>query len=196
MNQYDDLESVPANPARTGSVAGANKPLGKLAQSARKKEISGTRRIMFVIGVLNLIVGGILFAASESLVDAQIEAVKRQQPGVQFDPGAREEAISETKVGAGIVIALAVVYFVLGFIVNKAPVPITIAGLSIYLGSIAIGALIEPASLLQGGIVGIAIRIAIILALVRAVRAAFAYQREVNLERAARKPGSMGGEFA
>ncbi len=196
MSQYDDLDQGQEPPARLGSLSGPKKPLGKLAQSARTKEISGARKIMFIIGVLNLVFGGIMFAASQFLIDMQIEQLQKQQQNVVVDQAARDQAIMGARLGAGLVLGLGAVYIVLGLIVQKAPVPITIAGLSIYLGTIAIGALLDPKSLLAGGVIGIAIRIAIVLALIRAVRAAFAYQRELNVERAARKPGVSSEEFA
>jgi hypothetical protein len=137
-----------------------------------------------------------MFAASQFLIDMQIEQLQKQQQNVVVDQAARDQAIMGARLGAGLVLGLGAVYIVLGLIVQKAPVPITIAGLSIYLGTIAIGALLDPKSLLAGGVIGIAIRIAIVLALIRAVRAAFAYQRELNVERAARKPGVSSEEFA
>ncbi len=76
-----------------------------------------------------------------------------------------------TYVGFG---ALGVVFIVMGFFVTSFPVPITIAALVLYLAAFAITAVLDPTMIYRG----IVIKIIIVGALVRSIKAALEYQRD------------------
>lgn len=65
-------------------------------------------------------------------------------------------------------------YFILGAFIYSAPVACTILGLILYVAGWAISAAMNPVMLANG----IVIKIIIVMALVRAIQAAIAYQRE------------------
>ena len=73
-----------------------------------------------------------------------------------------------------VLIALGVIFIVMGLLVKQYPVPLTIAGLALYVGSALVFAALDPMTLLQG----IIIKIFIVIGLVKAVQAALAYERE------------------
>jgi hypothetical protein len=74
----------------------------------------------------------------------------------------------------GVSLALGVVFIVLGILVRKYPVPITITALVLYVGAGAIFGLIDPKSLAAG----VVVKVIIILALVKSIQSALAYERE------------------
>lgn len=174
MSQYDDLPLPPR--AGTPSGPAARKPLGKLTQSARGGEIKKAKRILIIIGILNLIGGIALFALAETMADAAIQAELRAQPGVQLDPAVKDELLVANRFAGGFVIGIGALFIFFGLIVQKFPVPITVISLTLYLGLQALDALMDPKSIAQG----IIIKVIIIVALVKAVQAAFAYQKEMN----------------
>ena len=74
----------------------------------------------------------------------------------------------------GALIGLGVLYIVMGMFVKQYPVPLTIAALVLYIGSAAVFAILDPATLASG----IIVKILIIVGLAKAVQAALAYERE------------------
>lgn len=156
--------------------------LGSLAQSARAKELRSARTIFIVIGVLMLI--GVVFnlVTLDTQLDMAIKAEMKAQnlSESDVDPEALTAARQSIKRIAYLLIAgtgvLAVVYFVLAGLVSRHPIPVTVTGLVIYLASAAIFAVIDPTTLVQG----IIIKIIIIIALIKAVAAAVAYQKSLS----------------
>jgi hypothetical protein len=67
------------------------------------------------------------------------------------------------------------VFIACGLLVQRHPVPVTITALALYLGSMAIFGLVNPASLASGLI----IKIFIVIGLFKAVQAAIAYQKDL-----------------
>jgi hypothetical protein len=154
------------------------KPLGSLAQSARDKHIKQAQVILIIIGLLTMAVNGFLLY---NLPNEIAQAV--QQNGV--DPGQVEEfQRSVTMFGYliyGGAALLGVVFLVLGLIVKQYPVPITIASLVLYIVSALLFALLNPMSLVQG----IVVKVILIVALVRAMKAARAYESDTKKAAAA-----------
>ena len=172
MNDYnDDLPSLP----RAGGPVSGRKPLGKLTQSARGAEVGKARRILLVVGVLTLLANVGTFFFAESLADNLIKAEQAKQPGLMVSPAERDTVINATKVASGLVALLGGLFVVFGLIVQKFPVPITVASLVLYIGQVAVFAVIATASLLNAGIF---VKVIIVVALVKAVQAAIAMQRE------------------
>lgn len=98
----------------------------------------------------------------------------------QVDPAQLEEF----KVGArmmgyliyGGAALLGLLFFIFGLMVRKYPVPITITSLVLYIISALLFALLNPMSIVSG----IIIKIIIIVALFRAIKAAYAYEAETK----------------
>jgi hypothetical protein len=156
--------------------------LGSLAQSARSKNLKNARWILIIIGVLTIIVNGLMLMNVEHEAEDAIKAeTKRLGPGMVVDQEKARE-FKETVIRFGYLIyggtaALGVVFVLLGLVVNAIPVPATVLGLVLYLGAnIALFALNsdDPAILARGAI----LKIITVVALIRAVQSAIAYQRE------------------
>ena len=163
--------------AKLPSLAGGG---SSLAQSARQKQLKVARGIMFGVGILTIVVNLVQFGMIDSIVDKQIdaEANKLVMKGMVIDPVKLAEVKSAAKravrVAACLLIAEGVVYIIFGFIMTRFPVPITITGLVLYLGTAIVFAVLDPETALQGAI----IKVIIVVALVKAVQAAIASQRQ------------------
>jgi len=158
--------------------------LGSLAQAARSKQLNSARTILLVVGVLTVLVNGFFVVMAETMVNKQFETeladLRRQGVVVDEDKveELREESIQSTRLINGVGLALGVVFILLGMNVKKYPVPMTITGLVLYLGSAAVFGLMDPTTLAKG----IIIKIFIIVGLFKAVQSAIAYEKEANLE--------------
>jgi hypothetical protein len=154
--------------------------LGSLAQSARQKQLKSARGILLFVGILTVGANATFFALIRSQVDEVFnkEITALQAKGMVVDQAKvaplRERAVRMAQLINGGAIALGVVFIVLGVIVNRYPVPITILGLVLYVGGAAVFALIDASTLAQGLIV----KLIIIVALVKSIQSALAYERE------------------
>jgi hypothetical protein len=154
--------------------------LGSLAQTARMKQIKVARGILLAIGILGTVGNAILYVTMESQIDAAIrqELNAVGMRGQVVDQAAvaklRESAVRIGKLVQAGFIGVSMSFIVFGLTVKKYPVPITVAALVVYVGTIAIVALIVPSAALEG----ILIKIIVIAALVKSIQAAVAYQRE------------------
>jgi hypothetical protein len=147
--------------------------LGSLAQSARKSSLGQARAILIVVGVLTLLLNIFLY----SNVDNEVAKVRRENPGMVID----QDAVKLVRLIYAGTAGLGAVFIVLGLAVYKAPVACTVTGLVLYVAGIAVFAVIDPQNLVRGLI----IKVIIIVALVKAVQAAAAYQKEHQAELAA-----------
>ncbi|MGI9428430.1 MAG: hypothetical protein ACR2NM_07225, partial [Bythopirellula sp.] len=151
--------------------------LGSLTQAARSKQLNSARTILIAIGILTVLVNGIFVFLAKQMVDDQFEQELSdlRQQGMVVDESKVEElrsgAIKATKLINGVGLAIGVAFIVLGVNVKKYPVPMTITGLVLYLGSAAVFGLMDPTTLAKGFI----IKILIIVGLFKAVQAAIAY---------------------
>ena len=175
------------NPYR--SPAAENKPsglpplqtgLGSLGQEARLKNLNTAKWIMIVVGILTIGVNVFQYTSVEKIIDAQLaeelrkEGIARHQVDQAAYNQARDTAIREVRAICVVLIALGIVYIVMGMLVKQYPVPLTIAGLALYVGSALVFAALDPMTLVQG----IIIKIFIVIGLVKAVQAALAYEKE------------------
>jgi hypothetical protein len=155
---------------------------GSLAQSARLKQLNVARGIMFVVGALTIAFNVFQYSMVGSLVDGevqkQLDVIARQ--GRMVDPAKVAEfkaaAVRSVQLVAMGLIGLGVLYIVFGLIVRKYPVPVTIAALVIYVATTVIFGILSPETLVQG----IIFKVIIVVALVKAVQAALAYQRALD----------------
>ncbi len=154
--------------------------LGSLAQSARQKQLKSARGILLGIGILTVLANLVYMALAESQVKAELDKEVQQlsQKGMAVDRAKlakiQNDAVTMTLMINGVTCGLGVVFILFGIFVNKYPVPITIAGLVLYIGAAAVFAFINPESLIQG----IIIKVIIVAALVKSLQAALAYERE------------------
>jgi hypothetical protein len=140
-----------------GSFGAGKTTLGSLAQSARHKHINQARGVLIAIGILNLLVNGVALG------------MLTNNPG-NINPAELQTYQLALAIGMG----EGAVFFVLGLLTRKFPVPTTILGLTLYAADSAIW-------LANAQIIGIPwLRIIIFVALVKAVQSAIAYQKELK----------------
>ncbi len=157
--------------------------LGSLAQSGRKVELKKARTTLYVIGVLTLVVNIGVAMLADSLVTSNLNKERDQlrQQGMEVDQAAfdqaKEQAVTATQLAAFGFAGLGVAFLVIGACLQMAPLPLAILALILYLGGVAISAMADPTTLAQG----IIVKIIIIVALVKAVQTASAYQREAAM---------------
>lgn len=182
----DDAPSDPGPVAMAMPSLAPSSPmpkLGGLAQSARSKEIRSARSILLVIGVMTLLLNGFLFSQAPNEVQVEIDKQIKELPAGQVaDPEKvaelKDEWVRATRAIYGGGLAFGIGFIILGGLVPRYPVPCTIGGLVLYIGSYAIFGYLSPPSLTQGLI----IKIIIVSGLFKAMRAAIAHQKEEGLE--------------
>jgi hypothetical protein len=161
------------------AVEGA-KPLGSLAQAARGNELKQAQRILIVIGLLTLAVNGFNLY---NLPNEIQQAIQQNQIPAEQHEEARQKIAMIGYLLYGLPALLGVLFVVFGVIIHRFPVAITVTSLVLYVLATVAFALIVPASLAAG----IFIKIIIIIALFRAIKAARAYESH------AAKPSLAGG---
>lgn len=173
-----------------GDDKAGEKELGSLTQSARRTSLTQARSILIVIGVLSLIANIVFFVLAEDQVRKElrkeVEAEKQKRgPGLVFDQNElkkiEEDAVRITRMVNGGAAFLGVVFVALGLAVYRAPVVCTVTGLILYVAGNAVFAAIDPENLVRG----IIIKVIIVVAMVKAVQAALAYEREAKVQREA-----------
>jgi hypothetical protein len=172
--------SSPTAENKPSSLPPLQTGLGSLGQEARLKNLNTARWIMIVVGILTIGVNVFQYVNVEKMIDQEL-AKELQKQGIarhQVDQvafnQARDTAIGGVRVLCIVLIGLGVVYIVMGMLVKQYPVPLTITGLALYIGSALVFAVIDPMTLFQG----IIIKIFIVIGLVKAVQAALAYEKE------------------
>lgn len=158
--------------------------LGNLAQAARGNQLKSARWIMIVIGILTLAANGFFFATARQTIDAEV--AKLRQQGMQVDVGEIENAVRTQQLVCGTMAVLGIVFIVLGILVYKFPVPCTVAGLSLYLLSTLVFAVLDPTQIARGVI----IKVFIVIGLFKSVKSAMAYQAERKAEQASSNSNS------
>ncbi len=152
--------------------------LTSLSQSARMKQLKSARMILIFVGVITVALNGFFYTQAEEMVNNEIRNLQMQRIPIEGDVNQiRDQAVKVTRLIHGGTVALGVVFILLGVAVKSFPVPATVLGLVLYLGSIAVFAVINPASLLQGFILPCDMKIIFIYCLFKAVHSAIGYQR-------------------
>jgi hypothetical protein len=154
--------------------------LGSLAQEARLKHLNTAKWILIVVGILTIGVNAFQYANIEEVIDDELAQVLKRE-GVarnEVDPGVfnevRQTAIQNVRLLCGALILVGFAYIGMGIFVKRYPVPLTIAGLVLYVAAALIFAVLNPMTLVQG----IIFKILIVVGLAKAVQAALAYERE------------------
>ncbi|HVU87884.1 MAG TPA: hypothetical protein VHD36_11225 [Pirellulales bacterium] len=156
--------------------------LGSLAQAVRDKSLRQARNMLIIIGVITVAVN--LFAAIEIRDRIQKEAAGLQAKGQLIDHDKLEALIRAGQVSLGAFVVLGIIFLLLGLTVRTYPVPITITAFVLYVAANVIVAISDPSVLASGFI----FKIIVVAALVKAIQAALAYQRE--------EAASLGGAAA
>ncbi len=147
-------------------------PLGNLAQAARKKKLQSARWILIGIGILQVVFSLLLIVGAPQLADKEIRKLRGQ--GIDVPNEVRERAIRSIRLVNSIGLAAGVLFVIFGMAIYSRPVPITIASVVIYVGVNALFGMFEPNSLIRG----VLLKIIIVVALVRAVQTAIAFEQE------------------
>jgi hypothetical protein len=148
--------------------------LGSLAQSARGKKLREARNILLAVGILTLIGNGILLAVNRTMVEAEVKRLEAQ--GNLVDPQDKERAVRIGYIAHGIGLALGLVFITLAIMIRSFPVPATVISLVLYTGAVASYAALSKGESIKN--FAFIIQIAIIVALIHAVRTAVAYRKE------------------
>lgn len=131
------------------------KKLGSLAQNARKKHLDTARNYLILVTVLQFI-GGIVLVG-------------------MFWGQPIPEKLKNTVIASYIIVfGAGVAFLILALLVNKFPLPSTIIALILFITLHAIDAIADPASLARSWL----IKILVVVALVKAIQAASAYEKE------------------
>jgi hypothetical protein len=160
-------------------------PYGSLAQQSRKKSLGTAKGILWFVGLLTLAVYTFMFVNVEKEVDKAVDAELKKQGSslrderagppeerVEFEE-AYAEAVRHARLIYGASAFLGLVFIACALMVERKPVPATVTGLVLYLGSLAAGLAIDPSSAVKG----IIIKVLIIAGLISAVKAALAIER-------------------
>jgi hypothetical protein len=157
-------------PTRAGEEEGEAPRLGSLAQKARTNHLKQARVLLFVIGALTIIANAIALAQFHSEI-GKIQVAPDKAGVVTFVYAA----------GIGFIL-LGVVFVVFGAILHLYPVPVTIISLVLFLLGwvITVGFAISTntTEMIASGII---VKIIIIIALVKSIQSALAYEKERQL---------------
>jgi ABC-type siderophore export system fused ATPase/permease subunit len=180
-DHYSEPTSPADDPADVPSLTGpgAAGELPSLSQSARKKELSTARNILLAVGVLTIILIVAFLSQVEEQVDTEIQNMRmRGEIPDNTDPVKvqefRDQVVKISKLINGGAAALGAVFVVLGLAVKSFPLPATILGLVLYIGSIAIFGVLNPATLIKG----IIFKIIVVVCLFKSVQSAVAHQKQ------------------
>ena len=152
--------------------------LGSLAKSARATHLTQAKRVLIGAGILIVVVNGALGIFARTLVQNQLQIeLKRQgmpNPNQAQLRQLEDEVVAGQMIISGAMVAMGCLFIVFGFLIHRQPVFITLTSLVIFIGMIAVLAALEPLTLLQGWL----LKIIVIVALVKALQAALAAQKE------------------
>lgn len=156
-------------------AGGGESGLSSLAQSAREKQINTARAILFIIGALTIVANIIFLFVAQGQIDDLIRKAGADPRNVPPQMQLQVSAIRLLNycISGGFAL-MGVVFIVLGALVRKYPVPCTITSLVLYIAGGIVTALIDPTSIGAGWL----LKIIIIVALVKAIQAALASERE------------------
>ncbi|HEY4310009.1 MAG TPA: hypothetical protein VGN12_11200 [Pirellulales bacterium] len=136
-----------------------------------RRSLQEPRALMFVIGILTVAINGFGMARLRNDVEAVIE--QHEAEGHDVDSAKLERSIRSIQLINGGFVALGIVFIALGLAINSYPVPTTLLALVLFLGGIAISAIVDPTTIAQGGL----FKIIATVGLAEAIRSAVSYRR-------------------
>ncbi len=162
----EEPEPLPALGRRARAEEAEAPRLRSLAQSARGNQLGQARGILLFIGILSILAnaGALFVLRNQALEQARMQNI----------PQAQVEAFLfiQYAIQGGFML-LGAVFVVLGILVKSYPLVCTVTGLVLYVAATLLGFVLG--GLAAGA--GLIIKIIIIVALVKAVQAAIAYER-------------------
>ena len=146
------------------------------------KQLKVARNILIGVGILTILINAAQFAIIDKMVEEGLnKQVAKLPPGFVVDPvkfaQVKQSAVKIARMILGGIVGVGVLYVVFGLIIYKYPVPVTITGLTIYVGLTVILAIYGDYTPVVLGI-----RIVVIVSLVKAVQAAIAYKRDLAFD--------------
>jgi hypothetical protein len=160
-----------------------NEPgLGSLAQSARGKQLNQARWLLIVIGLLTLGINGFILVK-------ELGEVRDAVAAGRIPRGAVNTVYTLVYVIDGGAAALGLLFVIFGLIIKMFPVPITIISLILYILA-AVGfamlnfAFLERDKFFETLWQGIIVKVIIIVAFIKAIQAAIAYERDKQIAQA------------
>lgn len=181
----------PDLPSLSGSPANPKPALGSLAQSARTDQLKSARGIFIFIGIVTIIANIFFWTQMRKEIRKELNAevakerANAKAQGMELDEAEVAKYLRDTEeevmkfanyITIGTIV-LGVMFVIFGIFVTAAPVPITIAGLVLYVLA-AIGfAILDPESIAKGAI----IKVFIVFGMVKAIKSALAYEREKRM---------------
>jgi hypothetical protein len=156
--------------------------LSSLAQAARSSQLKQIRGTLIAIGIFILIFNVIDAVTAPGQVREGIAKQGGNAPGA---PDVATFTLVFIYTVLGLYSLVGVLFIILGALVHRFPVPITLTAFIVYTLTSIVCILFLVASLQPAAIVGIIFRIVFIIALGRAVYTAFQYQREQKAQLAA-----------
>ena len=165
--QGDDVED--------DAATGANElqSLGSLAQTARNKHLKQARNTLLIVGILMAAVQTLMFFAETGQVTQELK--KSIQDPVQLKQ-AETTAMVFLFVFHAAAVGVGLILVVLAFLVQKFPVPTTVIALVLFLGMQLIFVLIDIRNIYLGWW----IKLIVVVALVKALQAGLAAQKEAR----------------
>ena len=141
--------------------------------------------ILFFIGLLTIFISALgMRDAHEEVVLVGELAAAQAKPDAQPPTEAevkelREKMTAQFRFGYGVDLALGVLFVTCALLVHRFPVIATVTGLTLYLGSLAMVASVDPRLVTQG----IVLKVLVIIALTAAVSSAIRTERRRNRRR-------------
>ncbi len=147
--------------------------LGSLTTSARNKKLNQARASLIIAGILSIIMGVIPMIDTRNQIKKE---VRKQNPFAIIPEAELTRVVRLVQTIAAAYIVLGVIFIVFACIVHKYPVPITITGLVLYVGSLLVLVAIsgDPAILFKG----ILWKIIILVGLIQGISTAVALEKE------------------
>jgi hypothetical protein len=175
-----------ASPAEPAAGDGGLPKLGSLAQAARGKKLNSIRWTLIAIGILTILANAVFLYIAPGNIRQEIQKEVQKHGGpanVDMNQVRKieEQSIFLTTLVNGLFVAMGVVFVVLGVIVHRFPVPVTVLALVLYIAGGLGTAAVNP----QAAASGLIVKIVIAVLLAKGVQTALAYERERSRDAAA-----------
>jgi hypothetical protein len=142
-----------------------------IAKKISRRSLQEPRALMFAIGLLTVAING--FAMARLRIDTEALVKQHEAQGHVVDRAKLEAPLRIIQLINGGFVALGIAFIGLGLAINRYPVPTTVLALVLFLGGIAISAIVDPATIAQAGL----FKILATVGLAEAIRFAVSYRR-------------------
>jgi len=148
-------------------------------QHPLSRQLNQARVILIIVGVLTLGVNGFLLNQSakeiDDVLDEEIVAIEAEDQDMDEDALAefRADALLGLRMVYSTAVGVGIVYLALATLVFEAPVPATLTGLLLYVGSTAFFYWLDPTTIMRG----VVVKALIVFGLFRSWRSAVAFAK-------------------